>query len=129
MSEDHHHEDSYQLVRIKRKWVPEWLFAALASPIDLIAPKWLPFRWILTAKPPPPEPHWEAVPDDKPTDSGETMWRVRWSRKLVVAKEKERMWLYVRHYGGNGTAWNKQAAQRNAETFNEQHRQPWEFRP
>lgn len=42
--------ENYQLVAIKRKWVPEWLFAVMSWPIDMVSPKWLPFRYILTKK-------------------------------------------------------------------------------
>jgi len=41
----------YSLVRVKRDWVPEWLFAIMAVPIDFITPKWLPFRYIITRAP------------------------------------------------------------------------------
>lgn len=38
----------HRLVRIKRPWVPNWLFAILARPIDFIRLRWLPFRHLLT---------------------------------------------------------------------------------
>lgn len=44
----------YELVAIKRKWVPEWLFAVMSWPIDMVSPKWLPFRYLLTK---PVKPH------------------------------------------------------------------------
>lgn len=40
----------WKMIRVKRSWVPEWLFSIMASPIDFITPKWLPFRYILTEK-------------------------------------------------------------------------------
>jgi hypothetical protein len=40
----------YNLVRIKRKWVPEWLFAICAWPIDLISSELSPLRYLLTKK-------------------------------------------------------------------------------
>lgn len=54
------------MVRIKRRWVPEWLFAVLAWPVDLISPKWLPFRWILTKPVPPPPVQVQLMPDRTP---------------------------------------------------------------
>ena len=47
-------DEQYEMVAIKRKWVPNWLFAIFAyhdlgwplPEIDLIACKWLPFRFI-----------------------------------------------------------------------------------
>jgi hypothetical protein len=48
-------EAEYGLVAIKRDWVPDWLFSIFAyhdlyplGVIDLIAIKWLPFRYIFT---------------------------------------------------------------------------------
>ena len=38
----------YHMVRIKRRWVPEWLYAMMSHPIDMVSPSWLPFRYILT---------------------------------------------------------------------------------
>lgn len=40
------------MVARKRKWCPEWLFAVMSWPLDMVSPKWLPFRWMLTT----PEP-------------------------------------------------------------------------
>ena len=37
---------NYELVAIKRKWIPNWLFAVFAWPIDFIVHQ--PFRWIFT---------------------------------------------------------------------------------
>jgi hypothetical protein len=37
---------NYELIAIKRKWVPNWLFAVFAWPVDLIVHQ--PFRWIFT---------------------------------------------------------------------------------
>lgn len=34
------------MIAVKRKWVPEWLFAVCAWPIDLVVHR--PFRWLLT---------------------------------------------------------------------------------
>ena len=45
-------ENEYQMVARKRKWCPEWLFAIMSWPVDMVSPKWLPFRWMLTK----PEP-------------------------------------------------------------------------
>jgi hypothetical protein len=67
-------------------------------------------------------PRWVAVPDDPRPDDTEEFWRVRWSEP----DEKGR-YLYVRHYGGNGTAWNKRAAEGDAARFNEQGRRPSEW--
>lgn len=39
-------ENKYQMVAVKRKWVPEWFFAIFAWPIDFIVHQ--PFRWIFT---------------------------------------------------------------------------------
>jgi hypothetical protein len=41
--------DTYQLVEVKREWVPEWLFSALFWP----GRRWMlrqPFRWMLFKK-------------------------------------------------------------------------------
>jgi hypothetical protein len=48
MSENH----DYQLVAGKRAWVPNWLFAIFAWPVDLIVIRWLPFRHIFTTAEP-----------------------------------------------------------------------------
>jgi hypothetical protein len=66
---------------------------------------------------------WEAVRDsDQTADdiarAGE-FWRVRWSEP-----DAEGRYLYVRHYGGNGSAWNRNAAERDAREFNEEGRHP-----
>jgi hypothetical protein len=39
-------EAFFRMIAIKRRWVSEWLFAALSSPVDLIVHQ--PFRWIFT---------------------------------------------------------------------------------
>jgi hypothetical protein len=67
---------------------------------------------------------WEAVPDEPHPDDtkGGRFWRVRWS-----APDEKGRWLYVRHYGGNGSAWNQNAAERNAQLLNEQGRLPCEW--
>jgi hypothetical protein len=76
----------------------------------------------LVRKAPPPEPHWEAVPDDPVvgTLAGEVMWRVRWSDQDATGR-----WFYCRHYGGSGASWNKHAAERDAERLNEAGEKPW----
>jgi triacylglycerol lipase len=70
-------------------------------------------------------PHWEAVPDDPHPDDeeGGRFWRVRWSEPNGKGE-----WLYVRHYGGNGSSWNQSAAKREAEMMNKQKRRPSEWR-
>ena len=37
---------NYELVAIKRKWIPNWLFEIFAFPIDFIVHQ--PFRWMFT---------------------------------------------------------------------------------
>ena len=73
---------------------------------------------------PAPEPHWEAVPDEPHPDDekGGRFWRVRWSEPDAGGR-----YLYVRHYGGNGSSWNQNAAERNAREFNEKGRRPFEY--
>jgi hypothetical protein len=76
--------------------------------------------------------HWEAVPDEPSEDdtkiNAQTMkengrfWRVRWS-----VPDEDGRWLYVRHYGGNGTGWNRNAAESDAEKFNREQRIPTQF--
>ena len=36
----------YKLIAVKRKWVPEWLYAIASWPIDFVVHQ--PFRWLLT---------------------------------------------------------------------------------
>jgi hypothetical protein len=71
-----------------------------------------------------PAGRWEAVPDAPHPDDekGGRFYRVRWSERDSMGR-----WLYVRHYGGNGTAWNRMAAEGDARRFNEQGRKPWEW--
>lgn len=40
--------ERHEMVAIKRKWVPEWVYAIFSWPVDLVRIKWLPFRYILT---------------------------------------------------------------------------------
>jgi hypothetical protein len=70
------------------------------------------------------EGHWEAVPDDPHPDDvkGGRFWRVRWSEPI-----SDKGYLYVRHYGGNGSAWNQMAAESDARRMNEQGRLPSEW--
>jgi hypothetical protein len=67
------------------------------------------------------EGRWEAVPDDPHPDDeqGGRFWRVRWSEPMG-----DKGYLYVRHYGGNGSAWNQMAAEGDAKRMNEQGRHP-----
>lgn len=82
------------------------------------------WRRLFKRQPPKPVPHWEAVADPPHKDDATqgVFWRVRWSEP-----GKDGGWLYVRHYGGNGTGWNKSAAERNAEDFNRERRHPSEW--
>ena len=45
-------EEEVALFRVKRDWVPEWLWRALSYSS---LPEWWPFRQILTRKPTPEE--------------------------------------------------------------------------
>ena len=69
-------------------------------------------------------PHWEAVADPPHKDDATqgVFYRVRWSEE-----GKGGGWLYVRHYGGNGTSINKHMATRSAEEMNRDGRHPAEW--
>lgn len=64
---------------------------------------------------------WQAIADDPhPEDEkGGRFWRVRWT----IPNERGE-YLYVRHYGGNGSGWNQNAAEGDAKRMNEEGRRP-----
>lgn len=65
---------------------------------------------------------WEAVVDEDGKGGSNEFWRVRYSLPDFKGR-----YLYVRHYGSNGSAWNRSAAESQAREFNAEGKSPYHF--